>query len=71
MYSSDDQDIKIVTNDDNETDTTATAAAGQLILELPKTVQEMRQIIMQNKKRDPRNDNNIDLWQKHTIIQAL
>ena len=40
-------------------------------LELPKTVKEMRIMIQQNKRRDPRTHNNLDLWQKHSIVQAL
>jgi len=40
-------------------------------LALPNTVEEMRNMIMMRKKKDPRNDNNLDIWQKHSIIQAL
>ena len=40
-------------------------------LALPNTVEEMKNMIMMRKKKDPRNDNNLDIWQKHSIIQAL
>ena len=41
------------------------------MLELPRTAQEMRDRITRRKKTDPRADNKIDLWQKHSIVQAL
>jgi len=42
-----------------------------LILELPKTVQEMKEMIKLRKRSDPRTERQLDLWQKHSIIQAL
>ena len=43
----------------------------EVMLELPRTAQEMRDRITRRKKTDPRADNKIDLWQKHSIVQAL
>ena len=42
-----------------------------LSLHLPGSVQEMKAIIDLRKKKDERIDNKFDLWQKHSIIQAL
>jgi len=42
-----------------------------LSLHLPGSVEEMKAIIDGRKKKDSRIDNKFDLWQKHSIIQAL
>jgi len=42
-----------------------------LSLHLPGSVKEMKELIVQRKKKDSRIDNKFDLWQKHSIIQAL
>ena len=42
-----------------------------LSLHLPGSVEEMKAIIELRKKKDERIDNKFDLWQKHSIIQAL
>ena len=53
------------------TDLTETKKTEELILDLPKTVQEMKDMIKLRKKSDPRRENSLDLWQKHSIVQAL
>lgn len=56
---------------DNEDNDNIDDMENERELELPKTVKEMRIMIQQNKKTDPRTYNNLDLWQKHSIVQAL
>ena len=42
-----------------------------LSLHLPGSAQEMKAIIERKKKIDSRMNSKFDLWQKHSIIQAL
>ena len=62
----DDDDDEDDDEDDEEED-----KDREVMLELPRTAQEMRDRITRRKKTDPRADNKIDLWQKHSIVQAL
>ena len=81
MYSSDDNarttpDSGNPDNDDDEDDDDDDGDEEEdkdreVLLELPRTAQEMRDRITRRKKTDPRADNKIDLWQKHSIVQAL
>merc|ERR1712227_393941 len=56
---------------ESATDLNETKKTEELILDLPKTVQEMKEMIKLRKKSDPRRENSLDLWQKHSIVQAL
>ena len=74
MYSSDDNarttpDSGNPDNDDDDDE--EEDKDREVLLELPRTAQEMRDRITRRKKTDPRADNKIDLWQKHSIVQAL
>ena len=76
MYSSDDNarttpDSGNPDNDDDDDDEEEEDKDREVLLELPRTAQEMRDRITRRKKTDPRADNKIDLWQKHSIVQAL
>ena len=76
MYSSDDNarttpDSGNPDNDDDEEEEEEEDKDREVLLELPRTAQEMRDRITRRKKTDPRADNKIDLWQKHSIVQAL
>ena len=78
MYSSDDNarttpDSGNPDNDDEdeEEEEEEEDKDREVMLELPRTAQEMRDRITRRKKTDPRADNKIDLWQKHSIVQAL
>ena len=76
MYSSDDNarttpDSGNPDNDDDDDDEEEEDKDREMLLELPRTAQEMRDRITRRKKTDPRADNKIDLWQKHSIVQAL
>ena len=76
MYSSDDNarttpDSGNPDNDDDDDDEEEEDKDREVMLELPRTAQEMRDRITRRKKTDPRADNKIDLWQKHSIVQAL
>ena len=76
MYSSDDNarttpDSGNPDNDDDDDDDEEEDKDREVLLELPRTAQEMRDRITRRKKTDPRADNKIDLWQKHSIVQAL
>merc|ERR1719510_1857874 len=52
--------------------TTPSSEENELLsLHLPGSVKEMKALIVQRKKKDSRIDNKFDLWQKHSIIQAL
>ena len=52
-------------------DTPSSEENELLSLHLPGSVKEMKALIVQRKKKDSRIDNKFDLWQKHSIIQAL
>ena len=76
MYSSDDNarttpDSGNPDNDDEDEEEEEEDKDREVMLELPRTAQEMRDRITRRKKTDPRADNKIDLWQKHSIVQAL
>ena len=76
MYSSDDNarttpDSGNPDNDDDEEEEEEEDKDREVLLELPRTAQEMRDRITRRKKTDPRADNKIDLWQKHSIVRAL
>ena len=76
MYSSDDNarttpDSGNPDNDDDDDEEEEEDKDREVLLELPRTAQEMRDRITRRKKTDPRADNKIDLWQKHSIVQAL
>ena len=77
MYSSDDNARTTPdsgnpdNDDDDEEEEEEEDKDREVLLELPRTAQEMRDRITRRKKTDPRADNKIDLWQKHSIVQAL
>merc|ERR1719150_3549111 len=60
-------------DDTGRGDTSSPSSDGNelLSLHLPGSVKEMKALIDQRKKKDSRIDNKFDLWQKHSIVQAL